>query len=45
MYLDMVQHYKKRKFNPYLACEYIKQHASIDNLLFKSDIGGQAIEW
>jgi phosphoribosylamine-glycine ligase len=28
-----------------LACEYIKQHANIDDLLFKSDIGGQAIEW
>jgi phosphoribosylamine-glycine ligase len=28
-----------------LACEYIKQHANIDDLLFKSDIGSQAIEW
>jgi phosphoribosylamine-glycine ligase len=28
-----------------LACEYIKQHANIENLLFKSDIGAQAIEW
>jgi len=28
-----------------LACEYIKQHANIDDLSFKSDIGSQAIEW
>jgi phosphoribosylamine-glycine ligase len=28
-----------------LACEYIKQHANIENILFKSDIGSQAIEW
>ncbi|UJR09324.1 hypothetical protein I4U23_013567 [Adineta vaga] len=28
-----------------LACEYIKQHANIEDLLFKSDIGGHAIEW
>jgi phosphoribosylamine-glycine ligase len=28
-----------------LACEYIKQHANIDGLLFKSDIGSQAVEW
>lgn len=28
-----------------LACEYIKQHANTEDLLFKSDIGAQAIEW
>ena len=28
-----------------LACEYIKQNANIDDLLFKTDIGSQAIEW
>ncbi|CAF1350061.1 unnamed protein product [Rotaria sordida] len=28
-----------------LACEYIKQHTNIDDLLFKSDIGAEAIEW
>ena len=28
-----------------LACEYIKQHANVDELLFKTDIGSQAIEW
>ncbi|CAF5102135.1 unnamed protein product, partial [Rotaria socialis] len=28
-----------------LASEYIKQHANIDKLLFKSDIGADAIEW
>ncbi|CAF1417401.1 unnamed protein product [Adineta steineri] len=28
-----------------LACEYIKQQANIEDLLFKSDIGAQAIEW
>ncbi|CAF3421995.1 unnamed protein product [Rotaria socialis] len=28
-----------------LASEYIKQHANIDELLFKSDIGADAIEW
>jgi hypothetical protein len=28
-----------------LACEYIKQHANIDGLVFKTDIGSQAIEW
>ena len=28
-----------------LACEYIKQHANIDDLLFKSDIGAQVIQW
>ncbi len=28
-----------------LACEYIKQHANIDDLSFKTDIGSQAIEW
>ena len=28
-----------------LACEYIKQHSNIDDLIFKSDIGSQAIEW
>ncbi|CAF4545432.1 unnamed protein product, partial [Rotaria sp. Silwood1] len=28
-----------------LACEYIKQHANIDDLLFKSDVGTEAIEW
>ncbi|CAF1389651.1 unnamed protein product [Adineta ricciae] len=28
-----------------LACEYIKQHANVDGLFFKSDIGAQAIEW
>mgnify|MGYP002385064051 FL=1 len=28
-----------------LACEYIKQHANIDELTFRHDIGRQAIEW
>jgi phosphoribosylamine-glycine ligase len=28
-----------------LACEYIKQHTNIDDLLFKTDVGSQAIEW
>ncbi|CAF4847584.1 unnamed protein product, partial [Rotaria sp. Silwood2] len=28
-----------------LACEYIKQHANSDDLLFKSDVGGEAVEW
>lgn len=28
-----------------LACEYIKQHTNIDDLIFKTDIGSQAIEW
>ena len=28
-----------------LACEYIKQHSNIDQLLLKSDIGCSAIEW
>jgi hypothetical protein len=28
-----------------LACEYIKQNSSVDDLLFKSDVGAQAIEW
>ena len=28
-----------------LACEYIKQHANIDDLTFKTDVGSQAIEW
>ncbi|UJR36831.1 hypothetical protein I4U23_029544 [Adineta vaga] len=28
-----------------LACEYIKQHANVNDLSFKSDIGSQAIEW
>jgi phosphoribosylamine-glycine ligase len=28
-----------------LACEYIKQHANIDDLSFKTDIGSQAIQW
>lgn len=28
-----------------LACEYIKQNSNIDELLFKSDIGAEAIEW
>ena len=28
-----------------LACEYIKQHANIDDLSFKTDIGSHAIEW
>jgi phosphoribosylamine-glycine ligase len=28
-----------------LACEYIKQHAGIDGLSFRTDIGSGAIEW
>ncbi len=28
-----------------LACEYIKQHANIEDLSFKTDIGSEAIEW
>ena len=28
-----------------LACEYIKQHTNADDLLFKTDIGSEAIEW
>ena len=28
-----------------LACEYIKQNSSVDGLLFKSDVGAQAIDW
>ena len=28
-----------------LACEYIKQNSSVDDLLFKTDVGAQAIEW
>ncbi|CAF1211359.1 unnamed protein product [Adineta ricciae] len=28
-----------------LACEYIKQHANIDDLAFSNEVGSQAIEW
>ncbi|CAF1009471.1 unnamed protein product [Adineta steineri] len=28
-----------------LACEYIKQHTNIDDLVFKTNIGSDAIEW
>ena len=28
-----------------LACEYIKQHANIDDLVFSNEVGSQAIEW
>ncbi|CAF2742998.1 unnamed protein product [Rotaria sp. Silwood2] len=36
---------QKAQMQSVLACEYIKQQVNIDDLLFKSDIGVDAIEW
>ncbi|CAF1179751.1 unnamed protein product [Rotaria sp. Silwood1] len=36
---------QEAKMQLVLTCEYIKQHFNIDDLLFKSDVEAEAIEW